>query len=784
MAMASTSSAADDVMVLTAPSSSHASTSGGLSWPVPDPAVVAQTVRPARVVSFDGVSQDVLDYAAGLVDADGELQIYSVAVSQAQKGVACLHFMHDHFGGRVVALPHKDGENHQQAYEWQIFGEGAPCEFARRIVGSLLLKKREALVLIEYGGLHKRAKAARDAACERIKALKHVPHDSVPESVKPTDAYFGGFVDGEGCLDTHGQTSQHHTISQSHRPICDVLERRFGGTTCWSAARRAYYWSIHTFADKFLKTIAPYVVGKRAQVHLILAMKPGEAMDVHCQLRELKGNIGRATPKIDRHLAGNGRVYVRPPKVLPMGVHNSNGGKFTAMLGHNSKSHQLGTFDTVEEALAQYEKHKVLVEASKRDGTVVDLEFNTRKRRKNPPPPAGQVLPLGIYPTAANTYQARYHGGGKVVQLGTHKTLELAVAARNAYLGVTSASTSTSAPPNEPPGEDDEDDEEDEEELEEESEEESEEDEQVIEPHPSPGEPPAPPPSSEGTVEPMEFAEPLSAPEDVAKPTLTPPTDEPTDEPTDVEPTDAAPPGPTTTLPNDPRDYVKFVRDCFDLVEGTRTTLVEMRARYILWRRSTEVASRAYDGLLEHLSAHHGHRRSHVEFDPETNVTQIVIRGLSMRPLPAFVASEGATNFDRFFAERCVTKVTGRIATKDLNDEFVAWMRLREPEYVLTTGDKHDRCHRMSETCLYNAGTGGAGYYGAAIRGHVTENSGPKRKDGNRKSVQELDPTTGVELRRFASMGEAAKDADVAINKMSVAIAAGGMLKGRVFRKC
>jgi hypothetical protein len=405
-------------------------------WPIPDPAVIAQTIRESKVITFEDVSQDVVDYAAGLVDADGKVQTDIISVSQAQKGVACLHFMYDNFGGQVVALPHKDEENHQQSYEWQVFSNTRRA-FARCIVNSLLLKKREAIAMIEYETL---PKLAKKQARDDLKKLKHIEHDPISEEINPTDAYFAGFSDGEITLDVHGKNSQHHTISQSYRPICDAFERRFGGTIRWSIPPNSVFvWTIYTFADKFLKTIAPYIVGKKAQVDLILGMKIGQAADIHCALRELKGNIGPGlTPKIDRHLAGNGRVYVNPPKELPMGVHPSHNGKFIALMKRGKEQYSLGSFDTVEAALAQYEKYKYLVEAEKRGGPKVDLAFNTVESKRNPPPPVGQVLPKGIYLTKSNTYQVRGRDGTKKpVQLGTHKTLEAAQAAYKAHVDAT-----------------------------------------------------------------------------------------------------------------------------------------------------------------------------------------------------------------------------------------------------------------------------------------------------------------------------------------------------------
>ena len=78
-----------------------------------------------------------------------------------------------------------------------------------------------------------------------------------------------------------------------------------------------------------------------------------------------------------------------------------------------------------------------VIEEEKHGGPVVDLEFNTVERKKNPPPaPDLPPLPSGIYLTKSNTFQVRWRNkvkGEKVAQLGTYKTVEDAVTALEAY---------------------------------------------------------------------------------------------------------------------------------------------------------------------------------------------------------------------------------------------------------------------------------------------------------------------------------------------------------------
>jgi hypothetical protein len=410
--------------------------------------IVKDTVRVRKNIdlsAYDKIPKDIIDYAAGLIDADGEIQMDQLSISQAQKGVRCLHYIYEHFGGQIIALPCQKPEKHQIAYEYQTFG-AYMRSFLKVIQSSLIIKKREADMVLK--DLKSASKIEKAEALKELRALKHIPHDEIPITLVPTDAYFGGFSDGEVTFDTHGKTSQKHGFPQSHRPICDLFQRTFGGNVYFSKPpNNVWKWEIYSFADKFLKRVAPYIVGKKAQVDMILAMKPGEAADIHCKLRELKGNIGFATTKIDRHLAGEGRVYVRPPKALPRGVHCSDK-KYIALIKHQKVDYTLGIFETVEEAQAQYEKYKLLVEAEKRGGPKVDLEFNTRESKKVPPPAPDLKLPKCIYLTKANTFQVRWWSEPKKVkQLGTYRTLEEAVAAQNAYIAECNAAAAAAPAP-------------------------------------------------------------------------------------------------------------------------------------------------------------------------------------------------------------------------------------------------------------------------------------------------------------------------------------------------
>lgn len=385
-------------------------------------------LRPEQYKDFTHVSQDAIDYAAGLIDADGNVSDVAtrISITQSLRGIDCLYFMYDTFGGRIDL--HKEGnEQHQTSFTWVIAVPTYSNAFCKRIVDSLLLKKREVELLLTY--YESDDNFVRLGCKKMIREYHNTPHDDIPVHIKPSNAYFGGFMDGEGCLNAKGKNIQHHSFDQRHRPICDLFERNWFGKVSHIKPKDTYRWEIHTMAGTFLAAIAPYMVGKKKQVELIMNMQPGEGDMIHAKLRELKGNCTAPTPRIDAYNSGNAIVYKQPVKKLPKGVYLSSENRYMVKIRHKNKEHCLGTFDTIDEAAEQYNTYKRKVEEEKRNGPVVDLSFNTIESKKTPPPANGIKLPQGVYVTKSHRFQTRFRHGGMTHQLGTHLTVELATEA-------------------------------------------------------------------------------------------------------------------------------------------------------------------------------------------------------------------------------------------------------------------------------------------------------------------------------------------------------------------
>ena len=351
-----------------------------------------------------------------------------VKIGQAERGIAALHFMYDNFGG-TISLQKKASGNHQTAYDWILLNSDA-MQFINLIVQSATLKKREALALQEFplANTHEipilarntntgeteeienlkiaaarfrknlafknqsiiefddwilkkklnedDIKTIRDKRTEihdKLKEFKKTPHDDISDTFVPSFAYIAGICDGEACLQVHGKSGVHIQITQKYTPILNMMKRIYGGSVHFRKGNDTWGWEIYSLATELLKSIAPFMVGKKKQVDLILNMKQGEAPQVHLKLRELKGNCG-ATPRIEAIRDGEPQ-YTTDVKKLPKGVfplgHSET--RFLAQIQYKRNVYRLGAYDDPDEAHERYIKYKRAIELEKRGGPAVDF---------------------------------------------------------------------------------------------------------------------------------------------------------------------------------------------------------------------------------------------------------------------------------------------------------------------------------------------------------------------------------------------------------------------------
>lgn len=390
-------------------------------------------LRPLVVRELSNIADDVLQYTAGFVDAEGcfkiiknkEVVSIQFTISQSLKGVDALHFIYDHFGGSLL-LQLEGDEKNQRAYQLNYNGNDA-VGFAKVMLPYLIVKKREALKIIEFPNNDTRVipiiatnkstnevkrfetlkhtseffqkhlqfqkrqvivvgdweirksltpeditniEKKRLQLFDELKDMKTTPYDAVSENVTPSDIYLAGYSDGDCTFDTHGKSGQSHAMTQKNNTMCEIFKRIFGGTIHFSK-KKCYVWEIYTGADDFLARISPYVIGKKKQVDMIMAMKPGEALKVHAQLSLLKGKGKRATPLIDQYNAGNAQQFT-PVRDLPKGVFKEHN-KYRSQIQFDKKIYHLGKFDEIEQAEELYKKVKREITRAKSNGHVMDM---------------------------------------------------------------------------------------------------------------------------------------------------------------------------------------------------------------------------------------------------------------------------------------------------------------------------------------------------------------------------------------------------------------------------
>lgn len=408
------------------------------------PESITRNLREYEPRDFTNIPVKHIQYASGLTDTDGCFQIIKgqtpkIFIGQAEKGIDALHFMHDTFGGRIYL--HKEGnENHQTSYEWLLLG-GDAVKYAKLIQPYLLLKKREADIFVNFTVgyfenihiatntktnevlefltaldtsrhfnirletiykklplwtddwyIHKKyspkevdaIKKQRKDIDERLRILKTVPHDEIPDDIIPSIAWRAGVFDGEGTFDTYGKSSQEHSITQKYRPLLDLFFRLYGGSVYYRKGSDTFGWTVSTDAKRLLNDIAPYIHGKKKQSELLLNMKPGEGPQVHVLLREMKGNYTASTPLVDAINAGASEIRAgkavthTAPKRLPQGVFENGSAKthVKAQIQYDKKVYCLGVFenDEADKAHELYLEYKNLISIEKRGGAKVDFK--------------------------------------------------------------------------------------------------------------------------------------------------------------------------------------------------------------------------------------------------------------------------------------------------------------------------------------------------------------------------------------------------------------------------
>lgn len=206
----------------------------------------------------------------------------------------------------------------------------------------------------------------------------------------------------------------------------------------------------------------------------------------------------------------------------------------------------------------------------------------------------------------------------------------------------------------------------------------------------------------------------------------------------------------TVASSKDINDYDAFIEDCFDKNPDAKCSTTHIYDRYRLWSRSTGKQNR------KHVKAYIQSLFTPCLVPGEDNIVCEGFKGLSLKPLPDVAACDSDSY--KFYSDRCVQLLTGRLTVKDMKHEFVEWKRSNGfPHYKLTSADKSQLNLFFSSNFLYcvlytgqdKDGNGrlGGGFHGVSLKGK--EDIGKKKKNANRRVIYQYDPKTWKIIRTF-----------------------------------
>lgn len=176
---------------------------------------------------------------AGIFDAEGCLTInssfrkasncpgYTAQIIFTNTNVQLMKWIVDNFGG--VYKKRKVVSGSLQAYDWKVTNQKHALSFLSIVEPHLIVKKQEAELMMRYYALNGAENPeARKELCEKIKALKwnkgSVTTD-MSNASQISNAYFAGFVDGDGSI----ASTPALYVGNTHKGVVALFHARYGG---------------------------------------------------------------------------------------------------------------------------------------------------------------------------------------------------------------------------------------------------------------------------------------------------------------------------------------------------------------------------------------------------------------------------------------------------------------------------------------------------------------------------------------------------------------------------
>lgn len=229
---------------------------------------------------------------AGVIDGDGHLGIlkhprFSPAIQFVNESLPLMKFAVLHFGGTFRKEPIPSGKDF---YRWTLYGKQAQTQFIEDLLPYLLIKKSQAVVLLEFlkidsGDYDPERRQALFLAIREARALSSVETETQNKlDDKMACAYGAGLIDTDGHIAVRtvksgkqaGGLRTRIELVNVYKPALDALQAQFGGFVThkktdpkWTPRHR---WIVtdRKNQERFLLAALPYFVAKREKAKNLL----------------------------------------------------------------------------------------------------------------------------------------------------------------------------------------------------------------------------------------------------------------------------------------------------------------------------------------------------------------------------------------------------------------------------------------------------------------------------------------------------------------------------------
>jgi hypothetical protein len=258
-------------------------------------------------------------YMAGIMDSEGSINLsiskkssgyegFNLMLQVTNKDRRLVDWIVFNFGGRFIVETKTNGFAGlgSKIFRWYVYGSENQEAFLLGIMPHLVIKKKQALVGLEFLRLGRGDNDKRREMWERMKRLNQEPV-LVPEHFQKSEKraqYLAGYLDGDGSIS--GTYIRGHNISITSTDFVAIkwLMANYGGRfqSCQRDSRHKliYKWFVSGSKNKerLLLDVIPHLLIKRDRAKLLLEILRLRETDVNGQDKEKSLRISELNSKI------------------------------------------------------------------------------------------------------------------------------------------------------------------------------------------------------------------------------------------------------------------------------------------------------------------------------------------------------------------------------------------------------------------------------------------------------------------------------------------------------